>query len=91
LATHFSFLTGRLNYFKILFLPLGLHMERAVAEFGSIYSWQIFAALFIILAWATAAIKFWRKEKGIAFGFFWFFYFARADLWHRRESSLSDL
>ena len=67
------FLLVALNYFKILFLPLGLHMERAVAEFGSIYSWKIFASLFIILAWATAAIKFWRKEKGIAFGFFWFF------------------
>jgi len=67
------FLLVVLNYFKILFLPLGLHMERAVAEFGSIYSWKIFASLFIILVWATAAIKFWQREKGIAFGFFWFF------------------
>jgi protein O-mannosyl-transferase len=62
-----------LNYFKILFLPLGLHMERAVAEFGSIYSWKILAAAATILFWAAAAVIFWKKEKGIAFGFFWFF------------------
>jgi protein O-mannosyl-transferase len=68
-----TFLLVVLNYFQILFLPFGLHMERAVTEFGSIYSWQIFAAILAILAWAAAAIIFWKKEKGIAFGFFWFF------------------
>jgi protein O-mannosyl-transferase len=67
------FLLVILNYFKILFLPLGLHMERAVAEFGSIYSWKILAALAAILLWAVTAIAFWKKTKGIAFGFFWFF------------------
>ncbi|HTX86632.1 MAG TPA: tetratricopeptide repeat protein [Candidatus Nanoarchaeia archaeon] len=67
------FLLVCLNYFKILFLPLGLHMERAVAEFGSIYSWKILAAAAAILLWAAAAVFFWKKEKGIAFGFFWFF------------------
>jgi len=61
------------NYFQILFLPFGLHMERAVAEFGSIYSWKIFAAIIVIFLWAGAAVVFWKKEKGIAFGFFWFF------------------
>jgi tetratricopeptide (TPR) repeat protein len=67
------FLLVVLNYFKILFLPLGLHMERAVTEFGSIYSWKILAAILAILVWGAAAIFFWKKERGIAFGFFWFF------------------
>ena len=67
------FLLAVLNYFKILFLPIGLHMERAVAEFGSIYSWKIFASSAVILLWAAAAIIFWKKEKIIAFGFGWFF------------------
>jgi protein O-mannosyl-transferase len=67
------FLLVCLNYFKILFLPFGLHMERAVSQFGSIYSWKILAAGAAILLWAGAAFFFWKKEKGIAFGFFWFF------------------
>jgi protein O-mannosyl-transferase len=62
-----------LNYFQILFVPLGQHMERAVTEFGSIYSWKVLAAAAAILLWLAAAIVFWKKEKGIAFGFFWFF------------------
>jgi protein O-mannosyl-transferase len=69
------FLLVCLNYFQILFLPLGLHMERAVSEFGSIYSWRLAAAIAAILAWAAAAIYFWRRERGIAFGLGWFFIF----------------
>lgn len=69
------FLLVCLNYFQILFLPVGLHMERAVSEFGSIYSWRLAAAIAAIIAWAAAAVYFWRREKGIAFGLGWFFVF----------------
>jgi protein O-mannosyl-transferase len=69
------FLLVCLNYFQILFLPVGLHMERAVSEFGSIYSWRLAAAIAAILAWAAAAVYFWRREKGVAFGLGWFFVF----------------
>ncbi len=62
-----------LNYFQILFVPLGLHMERAVTEFGSVYSWKTLAAWFAVLVWAAVAVIFWKKSRSIAFGLFWFF------------------
>jgi tetratricopeptide (TPR) repeat protein len=62
-----------LDYFKLLFLPFGLHMERAVSDLGPVYSLKTAIAFLAVSLWAVAAAVFWKKERGIAFGFFWFF------------------
>jgi hypothetical protein len=69
----FTFLLVVLNYFSILFVPLHQHMERDVAEFGSIYSWRMVLAILAVLAFLAAAVLTWRKDRKIFFGFFWFF------------------
>lgn len=67
----FSFVM--LSYFKLLFIPTGLHMARETATITSIFSPYVLSFVVSLALIVFVCIKTWKKERLITFGFLWFF------------------
>lgn len=59
----YTFGHALVEYFKLIFVPVGLHMERDLAIKTSIFQWPVWLAVPIILLIIWAGIFFYRKEK----------------------------
>ena len=57
-------------YFKLLFIPTGLHMSREISGVGNL---EIAVSLILFLVIVFVSIKTWKKNRLIGFGFLWFF------------------
>lgn len=68
-----TFTKVMMDYFHLLFIPIGLHMAREVAPVTSIFSWPVIIFLGLIISGVIVAVKTWRKNKLIAFGLAWYF------------------
>jgi len=62
-----------LLYFKLLFIPTGLHMAREVSMVTSFFSWPVLLFLAILAIIIVVSVKTWKKNRLVAFGFAWFF------------------
>ena len=73
----FTFGHALVEYFRLVFWPLGLHMERDLALKTSLFQWPVWlAALIILLILVVLAISYKLKAKSYSVGFFgwgWFF------------------
>ncbi len=67
-----TFSSVMLSYFKLLFIPTGLHMAREVETVKSVLSWPVGIFLFLVIGLSCLSFKLWKKEKLIAFGLLWF-------------------
>lgn len=68
-----TFCSVILGYFKLLFIPLDLHMAREVTTVNSFFSWPVvvFILLSALIFWL--GLRTWAKDRLIAFGLWWFF------------------
>lgn len=74
-----------MEYFKLIFAPVGLHMERDLPLKTSVLQWPVWLAILIVLAIIFIGIVFFRKSKNLQstiynlqprlwfFGWSWFF------------------
>ncbi|MBD3247673.1 tetratricopeptide repeat protein [Candidatus Falkowbacteria bacterium] len=69
----FTFFKVMLSYFKLLFVPAGLHMAREVAPVLSFLSWPVLGFLLLFSLLVLICVKTWRKSKLPCLGFLWFF------------------
>src|SRR3989344_4225921 len=74
----YTFGYALVEYFKLIFVPLGLHMERDLAIRTSILQWPVWLAVLIIAGIICAGWYFFkkRKQQSIRVWFFswaWFF------------------
>ena len=73
----FTFFHALLIYFGILFVPVGLHMERSVPLHSSFFEWPVWAAAVLlagILYWSYRSYKTNRTYSWVLiFGVAWFF------------------
>lgn len=69
----FTFCLVMFSYFRLLFLPFGLHMARQVQTIASLFSWPVISFLILLSVIAWVGVKTWKKDKFISFGFLWFF------------------
>lgn len=59
-------------YIKLLFYPVGLHMERSIA-IAAKFSWDIVIGALISTTLGLSALKFYKKNPMFTFGILWFF------------------
>jgi len=69
----FTFFLVILSYFKLLFIPTGLHMEWEVAPVVSFFSWPAISFLLALSAIVVVCFKTWKENRLVTFGFLWFF------------------
>lgn len=76
----FTFGYALVEYFKLIFVPLGLHMERDLQLKTSLFQWPVWLALVIVLAVIWWGMRLYRKSQGQSldfkvwfFGWSWFF------------------
>lgn len=67
-----SFLKSIIFYFRIIFVPTDLHMERAFAKPNSVWDIWVIGALFLILIALFLAIR--ERKKNPVFLFLWFWF-----------------
>lgn len=60
-------------YFKLLFIPFGLHMAREVPLVASFFSWPVLVFIAVLVLIIVVCVKTWKKNRLITFGFLWFF------------------
>ncbi|MBD3379674.1 MAG: tetratricopeptide repeat protein [Candidatus Omnitrophica bacterium] len=60
-------------YFKLLVMPVGLHMERTMPISRNLFEHGGWLAVLLIAGLIWAAVKMFRKNKLISFGIAWFF------------------
>ncbi|NQT46123.1 MAG: tetratricopeptide repeat protein [Candidatus Omnitrophica bacterium] len=59
-------------YMRLLFAPVGLHMEWKIAQPQSVMDGRVLLALAILGVLIWTALKMRRKAKGVSFGFLWY-------------------
>jgi tetratricopeptide (TPR) repeat protein len=59
-------------YLKLLFYPVGLHMERSI-EIATKFSWDIVFGGLVSLGLALSSLKYYKKIPIYSFGILWFF------------------
>src|SRR3989338_2490292 len=74
----FTFLPILWGYIKLLFVPVGLHMERSAIVYTSLFQWPawlVFLGLVALLVWLRYLYKKGRQSefKIWLFGIMWFF------------------
>lgn len=82
----FTFMHVLVDYFRLLFVPTGLHMERSVAVHTSLFQWPVWLGAVIVLSIVAVGVLLYRKSKLITsdvsatsdakiwlFGWGWFF------------------
>lgn len=62
-----------INYFRLLFAPLELHMAWEVPIITSVFNVYVLGFLGIAAVIAFVCIKTWKYDRLITFGFAWFF------------------
>ena len=69
----FTFCRVLTIYAGLLFVPLGLHMERTVAVATSLLHWDVIVGALIFLGLLALACYSCRRRPVVAFGLFWIF------------------
>ncbi|MEK7603850.1 MAG: tetratricopeptide repeat protein [Patescibacteria group bacterium] len=76
----FTFIHVLVDYFRLLFVPIGLHMERSVIVHTSLFQWPVWLGAMIVATIIAVGIFLYRKNKLAAsdvkvwfFGWGWFF------------------
>ncbi|MEK7659546.1 MAG: tetratricopeptide repeat protein [Patescibacteria group bacterium] len=69
----FTFGSALVEYFKILFVPVGLHMERSLLVNTSFFQWPVYLAAIIVLGILYLVFHFYKREKIWFFSWSWFF------------------
>jgi len=61
------------EYFKIIFWPVGLHMERDFPIFTSLFQWPVWLGAAIVFSILYLVFRFYKKERIWFFSWMWFF------------------
>ena len=69
----FTFGHALIEYFKILFIPVGLHMERDLSVATSLSQWPVWLGILIVLGILSLTTLSYKKEKIWFFSWIWFF------------------
>lgn len=69
----YTFLHALAVYFKLIFVPLGLHMERDLPLATSIFTWPVWLSLLIIIGLLYLIIRDFNKTRIWFFAWAWFF------------------
>ena len=82
----FTFMHVLIDYFRLLFVPLGLHMERSMAMHTSLSQWPVWLGALIIFGIVAVGVWLYRRSKFMTsdaqgtsdvkvwlFGWGWFF------------------
>jgi protein O-mannosyl-transferase len=69
----FTFFRSLTEYFRLLFLPFNLHMERSIEIATSFSSFSVIFGAFVFLGLLTLALTQIKKYPIISFGILWFF------------------
>jgi len=80
----YTFGHALVEYFKLIFVPLGLHMERELSVNTSLFQWPVWLGFSMILLIVTVGVILYKKAIGHSsleishyriwlFGFGWFF------------------
>ncbi|MFH1850058.1 MAG: tetratricopeptide repeat protein [archaeon] len=69
----YTFARALLTYYRLLFLPTGLHHERSLPVFISPFSIWIISSALILIAVICLAIWSYRRDRIIFFGILWFY------------------
>lgn len=59
----FTFMHVLIDYFRLLFVPTGLHMERSVAVHTSLFQWPVWLGAMIVLSIVAVGVLLYRKSK----------------------------
>lgn len=59
----YTFAAVLIEYFKIIFFPVGLHMERDFPVFTSLFQWPVWLGLLIIVLIVWLGIMLYKKER----------------------------
>lgn len=68
-----TFTKVMLNYFRLLFIPLDLHMAWEVETVTSFFNGYVLGFLSVVAVIAFICVKTWKHSRLITFGFLWFF------------------
>lgn len=60
----YTFGGALIEYVKLLFIPVGLHMERSSVVYTSITQWPVWGVLLVLLALVGWLVYLYRKERG---------------------------
>lgn len=60
------------DYFRLIFVPLHLHMEHTVYAVRSLFEPKVFIGFAIVVSFFTLIISQWKKRPEISFGLLWF-------------------
>ncbi len=60
------------DYFRLIFVPLHLHMEHTVYEVRSLFESKAFIGFTLIASFFALIISQWKKRPEVAFGLAWF-------------------
>src|SRR3989338_8050468 len=73
----FTFMHVLVDYFRLLLVPLGLHMERSMTVHTSLLQWPVWLGVLIILFILSVLLWLYKKNhpdfKAWLFGWGWFF------------------
>lgn len=73
----YTFLHALLVYFRLLFVPTGLHMEREVDIHTSFFQWPVWASALILVGFVGLLVYFYRRRSSVFplwfFSLGWFF------------------
>jgi len=61
----YTFLHVLLEYFKLIFAPVGLHMERDLPLKTSLFQWPVWLSFLLILGIIFLIVRFYKKEKHV--------------------------
>ncbi|MEX2053148.1 MAG: tetratricopeptide repeat protein [Candidatus Paceibacterota bacterium] len=69
----FTFGHALMDYFRLIFAPLGLHMERDLAIKTSLFQWPVWLAVLILAGIIYVVIKKFKTNRIWFFAWAWFF------------------
>lgn len=70
-----------LEYFKLIFAPVGLHMERDLPLKTSLFQWPVWLSVLLVLGIIFLIFRFYKKEKGFKDRSRDIFVFSRFRVW----------
>ena len=59
----YTFLQVILVYWRLIFVPVGLHMERNVMISTSFFQWPVWSSSLLLMALVVVTVKLYRQEK----------------------------
>lgn len=69
----FTFLKALLVYYRLLLIPLGLHMERTLPISVSLFEPLVFFSFLVLIALIVLCLDSFKKERVVFFSVSWFF------------------